>query len=145
MDGVTAKEIKELGGVGLRFSFDPTNKLLKEEKVLDRFISRTPLGRIGEAEEVSSIVAFLCMPGASFITRQSYSGCKPTRRKLSKLPYKGITRKRYNVKKYQPVDVHGKVYKRKPTEETLIRSTPLTKNTLNLNGHGWCHPTICYM
>jgi Tropinone reductase 1 len=31
-------------------------------------IDRTPLGRIAEAEEVASVVAFLCMPAASFVT-----------------------------------------------------------------------------
>ncbi|MED6120948.1 hypothetical protein PIB30_025574 [Stylosanthes scabra] len=46
------------------------DKHLKEVKVMSGFLSRTPLGRIGEAEEASSIVAFLCMPGASYITGQ---------------------------------------------------------------------------
>ncbi|MED6120947.1 hypothetical protein PIB30_025573 [Stylosanthes scabra] len=46
-------------------------KHLKEVKVMNGFLSRTPLGRIGEVEEVSSIVAFLCMPGASYITGQT--------------------------------------------------------------------------
>ena len=43
---------------------------LKEED-LNGFRSRTPLGRIGETEEVSSLVAFLCMPAASYITGQT--------------------------------------------------------------------------
>jgi len=34
-------------------------------------LSQTPLGRIGEAEEVSSLVAFLCLPAASYITGQT--------------------------------------------------------------------------
>ncbi|XVE68635.1 hypothetical protein DITRI_Ditri09bG0084700 [Diplodiscus trichospermus] len=34
-------------------------------------ISRTPMGRIGEPEEVSSLVGFLCLPAASYITGQT--------------------------------------------------------------------------
>jgi Tropinone reductase 1 len=32
--------------------------------------SRTPIGRPGESEEVSSLVAYLCLPAASYITGQ---------------------------------------------------------------------------
>jgi len=46
-------------------------KHFKEEKLNNSLIARTPLGRIGEAEEVSSLVAFLCLPAASYITGQT--------------------------------------------------------------------------
>ncbi|QCD88386.1 tropine dehydrogenase [Vigna unguiculata] len=46
-------------------------KFLKEGKIVNAYIPRTPLGRFGEGEEVSSMVAFLCLPAASYITGQT--------------------------------------------------------------------------
>ncbi|XP_057456149.1 tropinone reductase homolog At5g06060-like [Lotus japonicus] len=46
---------------------------LKDEKLVTSITSRIPLGRIGRAEEVSSMVAFLCLPAASFMTGQIIS------------------------------------------------------------------------
>ncbi len=37
----------------------------------EQVLSRTPMGRIGEPEEVASLAAFLCMPAASYITAQN--------------------------------------------------------------------------
>ncbi|KAJ0458417.1 putative oxidoreductase [Helianthus annuus] len=45
--------------------------LLSNEEFLDKVVSRTPLKRPGEANEVSSLVAFLCLPAASYITGQT--------------------------------------------------------------------------
>ena len=38
---------------------------------MEAVISQTPLGRIGEPKEVSSLVAFLCLPVSSYITGQT--------------------------------------------------------------------------
>ncbi|XVE99604.1 hypothetical protein REPUB_Repub03eG0214600 [Reevesia pubescens] len=47
--------------------------LLENKELFEKIISRTPLERVGEPEEVSSIVAFLCLPASSYITGQIIS------------------------------------------------------------------------
>ncbi|MCX7557598.1 SDR family oxidoreductase [Xanthomonadaceae bacterium JHOS43] len=41
---------------------------LASEAYREEVLSRTPLGRIGEPEEVASAVAFLCLPASSYVT-----------------------------------------------------------------------------
>ncbi len=45
-----------------------TEDVLADPDYLDEVLSRTPLERIGEPEEVAAAVAFLCLPAASYIT-----------------------------------------------------------------------------
>ncbi|KAK7387412.1 hypothetical protein VNO78_28201 [Psophocarpus tetragonolobus] len=47
-----------------------TPLLLKDPKFVDDIMSRTPIKRIAEPEEVSSLVTFLSLPAASYITGQ---------------------------------------------------------------------------
>ncbi|TFH39255.1 MAG: glucose 1-dehydrogenase [Bacteroidia bacterium] len=49
------------------------NQVLKDEAYRNEVLARTPLKRIGEVEEVASVVAFLCMPAAGYITGQVIS------------------------------------------------------------------------
>ncbi|XP_010557237.1 PREDICTED: tropinone reductase homolog At2g29330-like [Tarenaya hassleriana] len=44
---------------------------LEDENVEKALMSRTPLGRVGEPEEVASLVTFLCLPASSYITGQT--------------------------------------------------------------------------
>jgi Tropinone reductase 1 len=44
--------------------------VLKDPVRLEKILARTPLGRIGEIEEVSGLAAFLCLPASSYITGQ---------------------------------------------------------------------------
>ncbi|XP_024977457.1 tropinone reductase homolog At5g06060-like isoform X2 [Cynara cardunculus var. scolymus] len=46
-------------------------EVLEEKKFTSDVESRTPMKRFGEANEVSSLVAFLCLPAASYIIGQT--------------------------------------------------------------------------
>uniref|UniRef100_A0A0D6QTM2 Tropinone reductase I n=1 Tax=Araucaria cunninghamii TaxID=56994 RepID=A0A0D6QTM2_ARACU len=47
--------------------------LLEDEECVKNILERTPLDHIAEPQEVSSLVAFLCLPAASYITGQVIS------------------------------------------------------------------------
>ncbi|XP_054797150.1 tropinone reductase homolog At5g06060-like [Prosopis cineraria] len=46
------------------------DRFLKDEQLHEDFIRGIPLKRIGKPNEISSVVAFLCLPAASYITGQ---------------------------------------------------------------------------
>jgi len=45
-----------------------TESVLSNKESFDYILSRTPMKRVGQPEEVASAIAFLCLPAASYIT-----------------------------------------------------------------------------
>lgn len=53
----------------MKHETNPLCRLLGLDRMRE-IMQRTPMGRWGNADEVSSVVAFLCMKCASYITSQ---------------------------------------------------------------------------
>ncbi|PSB54781.1 SDR family oxidoreductase [Chamaesiphon polymorphus] len=47
-----------------------TEPLLSDPELLQEVLSQTPMGRVGDPEDVAGLVAFLCMPSSGYITGQ---------------------------------------------------------------------------
>jgi len=66
----------ELGGQGVRVNaVNPaltatgmTEDMLEDKALIDRFMERTPLGRVGQPEDVADVIAFLASEDARFVT-----------------------------------------------------------------------------
>lgn len=47
-----------------------TEPVLKNNEKLKNILAKTPMNRVGQSKEIAGLAAFLCMPGASYISGQ---------------------------------------------------------------------------
>ncbi|CAL4988591.1 unnamed protein product [Urochloa decumbens] len=67
-----AKDKIRINSVGPGYiSTSLTEQIFSDKELKDNIVRRTPIGRVGEPDDISSMVAFLCMPGSSYITGQT--------------------------------------------------------------------------
>ncbi|XP_071713831.1 tropinone reductase homolog At5g06060-like isoform X2 [Rutidosis leptorrhynchoides] len=67
-----AKDNIRINSVAPWFTSTPlVEPVLIDKDFIDKVVSRTPMRRVAETNEVSSLVAFLCLPAASYITGQT--------------------------------------------------------------------------
>lgn len=77
--GFTKALAREVGGLGITVNAVAPGAVDTEMNAnltgpdLEDWLSRTPVGRMGQPEEIASVVRFLAGPGAGFITGQVWS------------------------------------------------------------------------
>jgi 3-oxoacyl-[acyl-carrier protein] reductase len=78
LDSFSRALARELGSRGIRVNSVAPGYLRTamtgnmDPSDLNQIVRRTPLGRLGEPEDVSGVIQFLCSPAADFITGQTF-------------------------------------------------------------------------